>query len=366
MPTHHGVSLWKPLSSRIGRDVRQLPNHADFNQHPVFKEFPGGDSEAFTCPHDHYFLSDRQHANEQRTWWVIILTVSTMVLEIVSGLFFGSMSLLADGWHMASHASAMGITALAYYLARKHKDNPEFTFGTGKIGDLAGYSSALMLLIIAAFMAYASIKRIFHPVEIHFAEAIGVAAIGLVVNLASAYILHERSPHIQHHHGHHEHDHNLRAAYFHVLADALTSILAIAALGLGMLWGWSFLDPVMGIVGAILISHWAAGLMRESGCVLLDRSCNSHLLRKIREIIENVNEVRIVDLHLWRIGLGHYSAIISLETANGLSPGYFKKRMEHIKGLSHLTIEVNANPALCAEKKQKRYTHLPVDGHTSV
>ena len=252
-----------------------MHNHADANRHFVAREIPAGGSEAFTSPHDHHFLSDRQHVNERRTWWVIILTVSAMGLEIVSGLVFGSMSLLADGWHMASHASAMGITAMAYYLARKHKDNPEFTFGTGKIGDLAAYSSALMLLIIAAFMAYESVKRIFYPVDIHFAEAIGVAIFGLVVNLASAFILSEGSGHAgdhhEHgHHGHHDHDHNLRAAYFHVLADALTSILAIAALGLGMVWGWSFLDPVMGIMGAVLISHWAVGLMRESGNVLLD------------------------------------------------------------------------------------------------
>jgi cation diffusion facilitator family transporter len=338
-----------------------LHNHADANRHFVAREHPDDGSEAFASPHKHHFLSHRQHVNERRTWWVIMLTVSTMVLEIVSGLVFGSMSLLADGWHMASHASAMGITAMAYYLARKHKDNPEFTFGTGKVGDLAGYSSALMLLIIAVFMAFASIRRIIRPVDIHFAEAIGVAVVGLVVNLASASILYERSPHTHDdhgHHHHHHHDHNLRAAYFHVLADALTSILAIAALGLGMLWGWSFLDPVMGIVGALLISHWAAGLMRESGGVLLDRSGNHTMTRKIEASIKDVNGVRIVDFHLWRLGLGHYSAILSLESSNGLEPDFFKKRMRHIHGLSHLTIEVNASPVDPESKKPSRDSRL--------
>lgn len=283
---------------------------------------------------------------------VIILTVSTMVLEIISGLIFGSMALLADGWHMASHASAMGITAVAYYLARKHKDDTRFTFGTGKIGDLAGYSSAFLLLIIAAFMAYESAVRLLNPVEIHFKEAIWVAIIGLVVNLASAVLLKEHTRHPDGHHGrcdydqgeddhNHDHDHNLRAAYFHVLADALTSILAIVALGLGMFLGWSTLDPVMGIAGALLISHWAVGLMRESGSVLLDRSGHKKLVRKVRTAIERNKNVNIVDLHVWRLGPGHYSAIISLAASGGLSPDFFKKQLYHIRELSHLTIEVN-------------------------
>lgn len=329
-----------------------MHNHADDSRDVAPGDVSVSGAEAFAYPHDHHFLSDRQQVNERRTWWVIILTASAMGVEIVSGWVFGSMALLADGWHMASHASAMGITAMAYYLARKHKDNPEFTFGTGKIGDLAGYSSALMLLIIAVFMAYESVKRIFYPVDIHFAEAMGVAIFGLVVNLASAFILNEGAGHHHEHdhHGHHDHDHNLRAAYFHVLADAVTSILAIAALGLGMLFGWSFLDPVMGIVGALLISHWAVGLMRESGSVLLDRSGDKRIMRKIREAVEKVDDVSIVDLHLWRLGLGHYSAIISLESGNGHSPDFFKRRMGDIRGLSHLTIEVNANPAMVDEK----------------
>jgi len=301
-------------------------------------------SAAFSCPHGHCFLSDHHDANERRTWWVILLTVTTMGLEIVSGLLFGSMALLADGWHMASHASAMGITALAYYLARKHMDNPRFTFGTGKIGDLAGYSSALLLLVVAVLMAYESIVRLVNPVAIHFKEAMVVAAVGLIVNLISALILKEHHDHTaSDHHASDHHDHNLRAAYIHVLADATTSILAIAALGFGMLLGWSFLDPVMGIAGALLISHWAYGLLREAGGVLLDRTPNESLLQSISEAIEPLDGVRIVDLHVWRLGPGHHGAIISLATSRGESPDFFKERLCRLKGLSHVTIEVNAS-----------------------
>ena len=292
----------------------------------------------FSCPHDHYFLSERLHANERRTWWVIVLTVTTMVLEIVSGLLFGSMALLADGWHMASHASAMGITALAYYMSWKHKDNPQFTFGTGKIGDLAGYSSALLLLVVAVLMAYESIVRLVHPVDIHFKEAMMVAAVGLAVNLVSALILREHPHDSDADH----HDHNLRAAYLHVLADATTSILAIVALAFGMMLGWSFLDPVMGIAGALLISHWSYGLIREAGGVLLDRTPEGHLIQSISKVVEAIEGVRIVDLHVWRLGPGHHSAIVSLATSGGESPEFFKERLCNVKGLSHVTIEVNA------------------------
>ena len=289
--------------------------------------------------HDHYYFSTHQQSNERRTWAVLVLTLVTMLLEIFSGVVFGSMALLADGWHMASHASAMGITALAYYLARKHKDNPKFTFGTGKIGDLAGYSSAILLLFIAIFMAYESIMRLIQPVSIHFNEAIGVASIGLVVNLVSAFILREH-PHDADQEHHHR-DHNLRSAYLHVLADALTSILAITALGLGLLFNWFFLDPVMGIVGAVLITRWSYGLMREAGSVLLDRTSNEDLVRKISESIKKIDGVRILDLHVWRLGPGHFGAIVSLEGTGKEPPEFFKQRLRPVKGLSHVTIEVN-------------------------
>lgn len=292
-----------------------------------------------SSPHAHHFLSHRLHANERRTWWVICLTACTMGVEIVSGMLFGSMALLADGWHMASHASALGITALAYYLSRKHRDNPIFTFGTGKIGDLAGFSSALLLGIIAFMMAYESTLRLFHPIRIRFNEAILVAVVGLIVNLVSAMLLREH-PHGEGEESGHR-DHNLRSAYLHVLADALTSILAIAGLGLGLLFGWSFLDPVMGLAGAALILRWSYGLLKETGSILLDRTSDNRLIKGITKAISEIEGVRIHDLHLWRLGPGHFSAIISLTTPKNRTPDFFKKRLNHLKGLSHLTIEVN-------------------------
>ena len=303
----------------------------------------------FLCPHEHDFLSENHHANERRTWFVIGLTATTMVAEILSGLLFGSMALLADGWHMASHASAMGLTALAYYWARKHSDNPRFTFGTGKIGDLAGYSSALLLGLIAFFMAYESIKRLLNPVIIHFDEAILVAIIGLVVNLVSAFLLKED------HHKHEEHhqDYNLRAAYLHVLADSLTSILAIVALLFGKFRGWNFLDPVMGVVGALVISRWSYGLMRDTGRVLLDYNNNQVITRQIKEALADGEKVSIEDFHVWRVGPGHYSSIISLRTEKKRSPEYYKNLLCHISDLSHVTIEVNPDDSTITSSREE-------------
>lgn len=295
------------------------------------------DNHHFVCPHKHDFLSENHHINERRTWFVIGLTATTMFVEILSGLLFGSMALLADGWHMASHASAMGITALAYYWARKHLNNPRFTFGTGKIGDLAGYSSALLLALIAFFMAYESIRRLLNPVIIHFNEAILVAIIGLAVNLVSAFILKED----YHKHDANAHDHNLRAAYLHVLADSLTSILAIVALLFGKLRGWTFLDPVMGVVGALVISRWSYGLMRDTGRVLLDYNHNQAITVQIKEALTDGENVSIEDLHVWRVGPGHYSSTISLRTEKNHHAEYYKNRLCHIPELAHVTIEVN-------------------------
>ncbi len=293
---------------------------------------------SFECPHDHFFLSEHRHVHERRTRQVILLTFATMVLEIISGLMFGSMALLADGWHMASHVSAMGITALAYYLARKHQENPRFTFGTGKIGDLAAYTSAVLLLIIALVMAYESVIRFLNPVAIRYHEAMLVAVIGLGVNIVSAFLLKEHEhPEGESHH----HDHNLRAAYLHVIADALTSILALVALGLGMLMGWAFFDPLMGVVGAVLISRWSFGLMRSSAGVLLDHSSDDKVIQGIRETISLLPGVEIVDFHAWRLGPGHFGAILSLRTSGNETPDFFKTRLCHLKELSHVTIEVN-------------------------
>ena len=296
---------------------------------------------AFQCPHEHHFLGEHQHSHERRTWAVIALTATMMIAEIVSGLLFGSMALLADGWHMASHASALGITALAYAFSRKQIDNPRFTFGTGKIGDLAGYSSALLLAVIALLMAYESTERLLQPVTIRFDEAILVACLGLIVNLASAVLLREH-----HDHGHEaaagHHDHNLRAAYVHVLADALTSILAIAALIAGRFLGWAFMDPVMGLVGAAVIMRWSWGLMRETGRTLLDYQVDRRLFRRIRDSLEEGGDVRLDDLHVWRVGPGHFSAAVSLTSSRPGGPDEFKDRLCDIPGLSHVTVEVNA------------------------
>jgi cation diffusion facilitator family transporter len=267
---------------------------------------------------------------------VIGLTATMMVVEIVSGFIFGSMALLADGWHMASHAAALSLTALGYYLARRHASNPEFSFGTGKIGELAGYSSALVLALIALLMAYESIKRFYSPVMISFHQAILVAVIGFFVNLACAFILSE-GKHDQNHHV----DHNLRAAYLHVLADALTSILAIVALTNGLFFGWVWMDPMMGIVGALIISRWSYGLMRDTARFLLDITRDQSLSRRIREALESEADIYISDLHVWSIGSGHFAAVISLVTSNPHPPEHYKKYLISFDELSHLTLEVN-------------------------
>ncbi len=299
-----------------------------------------------TWRHDHVYPSANQTANERRTWLVIGLTTFMMVLEIVSGFIFGSMALLADGWHMASHAAALGATALGYVLARRYASDKRFSFGIGKIGELAGYSSALLLGVIALLMAYESVQRLFSPVAIKFDEAIAVAVLGLIVNLVSAFILKER--HADHHHDHdsdhHHTDYNIRAAYLHVLADALTSILAIAALTTGRFFGWIWMDPLMGIVGAIVIARWSYGLTRDTGSILLDMDINTPLSDKIRRKIESDENNRIIDLHLWRIGPGHFAAIISIHTRIPHTPSYYKKLLEEMEELRHITVEVNSDP----------------------
>ena len=289
-------------------------------------------------------LSENQGKNERRTWFVIWLTLVTMVVEIISGWVFGSMALLADGWHMASHASALGITVLGYRLAKKHRDNRKFTFGTGKIGDLAGFSSALLLVFVAIFMAYESIDRLLNPMAIGFNQAILVAVVGLVVNLASAFILKEQ-PH-DHGHGHrhdhgHDSDHNLRAAYLHVLADALTSVLAIAALALGKLFNWTFLDPLMGIVGALVIARWSYGLLLETGRVLLDYETDHTVRDQVLELLGGYGDIQVEDLHVWRLGPGHYSAIIAVRSDGDHQPDELKSALCRICHLSHVTVELN-------------------------
>lgn len=296
--------------------------------------------------HDHVFLGAGHARNERRTWLVIVLTATMMVAEITAGTMFGSMALIADGWHMATHAAAMLIAALAYYYARKNAQNRRFTFGTGKLGELAGFASAVILALIALLIGWESLLRLSAPVHIDFTQAIIVAVIGLMVNLASAWLL--RGEHHHHHHDHdqpHGHDHhggdnNLRAAYLHVLADGLTSVLAIAALVTGSLYGWLWLDPAMGLVGALVIARWSWGLIRDSGGVLVDYlPPGEDLPHEIRGLIENERET-ITDLHVWRLGPGHHGAIVSILSAEPKPPAHYRDKLAHIHDLSHVTIEV--------------------------
>ena len=287
--------------------------------------------------HSHDFLGEHHGRNERRTWSVVALTGVMMVVEIVSGLIFGSMALLADGIHMATHAGALTITGGAYWFARRHADNERFTFGTGKVGDLAGFSSALILALVAVALAFESVSHLLKPIVIAFDQAIAVAVVGLLVNLVSALLLRD-----EHAHGHDEHhaDYNLRSAYFHVLADALTSMLAIAALLMGRFFGLVWMDPLMGIVGAIVIGRWAWGLMRDTAAVLLDASCDPRVAQGIRSRIETGGD-RITDLHVWRVGPGHSAAIVALVTSSSRDAEDYKARLADLDSLAHVTVEVS-------------------------
>ncbi len=291
--------------------------------------------------HSHVFLGQRHERNERRTWVVVLVTAAMMVAEIVGGTVFGSMALLADGWHMSTHAGALAIAALAYRYARRHSDDPRFAFGTGKLGDLAGFTSAVILGVIALAIGYESALRLYAPVTIHFAEAIPIAVVGLAVNLASVWLLGDDHDHDHDHgHAHHRHDHNMRAAYWHVMADALTSVLAISGLVAASLWGWTWLDPAMGIVGALVIAHWAWRLMRDAGAVLLDAAPSGGLNESIRKVLETGDD-RIADLHVWRLGPGHHGAIISLVSDAPEPVDEYKRRLAGVAGLSHVTVEVH-------------------------
>ena len=296
--------------------------------------------------HRHRYNIEDGHG-ERNTRRVIILTLSMMIIEIAAGYLFGSMALLADGWHMGTHAVALGITAFAYYYARRHKDNPNYSFGTGKVGVLGGFTSAVVLAVIAILIGVESIQRLISPQPIRFNEAIAVAFVGLVVNVISAFLLQEKHGH-HHGHGHdHEHtnkfrDHNLRAAYFHVLADALTSVLAIIALFTGKAFGWVWMDPIMGIVGAVIISRWSYGLLVDTSKVLLDRDVNQEAVEEIRSIIETDSDNRVSDLHVWRVGSHHLSAIVSIVTHFPKSPDHYKKLLADYDEIAHVTVEVNS------------------------
>ncbi|ABV87648.1 CDF family Co(II)/Ni(II) efflux transporter DmeF [Shewanella pealeana] len=316
-----------------------------------------GEQAAIHCV-DKQKFSTQNSSGERNTFYVLVLTIVTMLAEIIAGTIYGSMALLADGWHMGTHAAAFMITLFAYRYARKHANSAEFSYGTGKVSVLGGYTSAIALGLVALVMLVESSVRIFNPHEIYFNQAILVAIIGLIVNVVSVFLLKDHHSHDHgnehgHKHGHnhehsHEHkhshhhgqDHNLRAAYFHVLADALTSLLAIAALLMGKYFGLTWLDPIMGIVGAVIITRWAWGLLKQTGPVLLDASIEQSYMQQIRQTIEQ-ESAQLVDLHIWKISADHYAASMIIHCERTEKAGYFKEKLSQFERLSHITIEVN-------------------------
>ncbi|MCK2125167.1 CDF family Co(II)/Ni(II) efflux transporter DmeF [Thauera aromatica] len=306
--------------------------------------------------HDHVF--DRGNALAERsTWAVMWITAATMVVEIAAGWWFNSMALLADGWHMSSHAFAIGVSALAYAAARRYAKDRRFAFGTWKIEILGGFASAIFLLGVAAMMVLGSVERLVSPQPIQYKEAIAVALLGLAVNVVCAWILgrahhhghdhgHDHShAHSAHDHDHHHHDLNLKSAYLHVIADAATSVLAIVALFGGWIYGWSWLDPAMGIVGAVLVAIWAKGLLAETGKVLLDREMDDPVVAEIREAVETGPEdggTRIADLHVWRVGKAAYACAIAVVTHDrALTPDAVRARLAVHEEIVHSTIEIH-------------------------
>lgn len=299
-----------------------------------------------TAQHDHTFGQDLPKPGERRTLIVIALTAVTMVVEIVAGTLFGSMALLADGLHMASHATALAISAFAYSYARRHASNREYSFGTGKVNALAGFTGAVLLATFAAIMAWESARRLFEPIDIAFTQAIWVAALGLVVNGVSVLILgvgdhgHDH-PHDDDHETHEpgHHDHNLKSAYLHVLADALTSVLAIGALLAARYFGAVWIDPIVGLVGAVLVARWSIGLLRDTSRVLLDRQAPAGALESLTMAVER-DDSRIIDLHIWSIGPGVQAAIVSVESRADLSTEDYRRRIPPELHLAHVTIEI--------------------------
>lgn len=312
--------------------------------------------------HSHSFGQDQKRPGETRTFIVIALTASMMVVEIIGGIVYGSMALLADGLHMASHAVALGINAFAYIYARRHAHNSRYSFGTGKVNTLGGYTGAILLAVFAAMMAWESLLRLLDPVSIAFNQAILVAIFGLIVNGASVFILgadhahdhdqqhehehdhdhdHQHEHDHDHVHDHHGHDHNLKSAYLHVMADALTSLLAIFALLIGKYTGAIWMDPLMGIVGAILVARWSLGLLRTTSAILLDEQASKSMLHRIREFMEKDANNRVVDLHVWTVGPNIYAASISIVSRTPRSPTFYKSQLAQHMHLNHVTIEVH-------------------------
>ena len=310
-------------------------------------------------PHSHVFLGQDHERAERRTWVVIILCTVMMIAEIVGGALFGSLALIADGLHMSTHAGALLLAALAYTFARKYAEDSSFTFGTGKFGDLAGYSSAIVLAMIALLIGYEAVSRFLDPVPISFNEAIPIAALGLLVNIASAWLLagghhhehghsHGHSHDHDHHDDDHDHDHaddmhhrdnNMRAAVVHVMADAAVSVLVIAGLLLARTFGWLWMDPLAGLIGALVIASWSVALIRDTGAILLDRTPDPGMAEKVRRAIESEGD-RVTDLHLWRLGPGHLGAIVSVATSAPREVADYRQKLAHFHDLSHVTVEV--------------------------
>jgi cation diffusion facilitator family transporter len=314
--------------------------------------------------HSHVFLAPEHERSERKTWTVIWLCGFMMAAEIVGGALFGSVALIADGLHMSTHAGALLIAALAYTYARRHASDARFTFGTGKLGDLAGFSSAIVLAIIALLIGYEAISRFLAPVAINFNEAIPIAVLGLGVNLLSAWLLsggdhhdhhhgHEHSHDDHDHHDHHDHNHgggekthrdnNFRAALVHVIADAAVSVLVIVGLLLARLFGWLWMDPLVGILGALVIANWSFGLIRDTGAVLLDMNADSDVTADIRRTVEGCGD-RLADLHVWRLGPGHLGAIVSVVAAAPRADDFYREKLSRLPCLSHLTIEIRPLP----------------------
>lgn len=293
--------------------------------------------------HSHQFDEGNPLA-QKKILIATILTGVMMVFEIFGGWFFNSMALLADGWHMSSHMLALGLAYFAYKMARKYARDQRFCFGTWKIEILAGYSSAILLMVVAVFMGVQSIERLFNPVNIHYNEAISIAIVGLIVNFICAWLLRENGHH-HHHHSHDDHDLNQKAAFLHVVADAVTSVLAIIALFAGKYFGWDFLDAILGIVGAVLVAQWSWGLIRETGKTLLDAEMEQPVVKEIQEVVEELdNQITITDLHVWKVGRSKFSCILSLNTVNdSLTAEVVRKALSIHEEIVHISVEINKN-----------------------
>ncbi len=302
--------------------------------------------------HHHQFDKGNPLA-QKKILWATILTGVMMIAEISGGMIFNSMALLADGWHMSSHMVALGLAYLAYRAARYYSVDSRFCFGSWKIEVLAGYSSAILLMVVAIVMGFSSIERLFNPVIIYYNDAIGIAVVGLLVNLVCAWLLHDDHSdhhHSHHHHSEHEHSHghdhqdlNQKAAFIHVVADAATSVLAIIALFAGKYFGWNFLDAVLGIIGAILVAKWSWGLIRQTGKILLDAEMQEPVVEEIKQVIEQFDSmIKLMDLHVWQVGKGKFSCILSLQTSNQfLTPQAIKQALSIHEEIVHASIEIN-------------------------